>query len=817
MHALPLSIRLLNRQARSGSLLLLAAGLVLATAALVAVGLFTDRVGRALERSAGEALAADIAIASRAPLPAEFRERAESLGLAATELSTTNSVVFAGGASQLADIKAVNPGYPLRGRLRVAASINAAEQPVDSIPEPGTAWLEPRALRSLDIGVGDAIELGVLELIVTRVLAYEPDRADTGFQLAPRVLIHGADLEASELLGPGARVRHRLLVAGDVRAVEEFRQWARPRLDDRQRLLTVADQQQQTGAALEQARRFLGMAALTAVILSAVAVLLASLRFARAERDTVALLKAFGAGGNQVFAAVSLMLLWLALIAAALGALIGLGGQAVIAAVLAEGMPADLPPPRAGPVLAGAGFTLLLAAGFALPPLASLRKVPPMRILNRALDTGLTVGRLAWILPVAAALAIPVLQLGEFRLAAIVLGASAVLAGILALTAWGTMHAGRALSRRARGAWRFGLAGLNRRRSAGIIQTTALGLGLMALLLLVIVRGELLGQWRASLPPDTPDHFAVNIQPEQRQAVAGTLQAMGAARLQIRPMATARLVEVSGAEPPEDAFTGQVNVSWIDALPPANRIAQGAFWSPGDTGQVSLAARWAERTGVGLGDEMTFESGARRFTATVTSIREVDWGSFNANFFILLTPEAGEALPHQYIASFYLPDGGGLREFHREFPNVSVLDVGAILARVGEIIEQVSRAAQVVFAFTLAAGLIVLLAALEATRDQRRTESALIRTLGADNTTVRAGLLIEYGAMAVIAGALATAGAAITGWLLARELFEFAYRPSPLLFAAGFAGSLVLVVGAGWLGNRSVLTTPPVRVLRADS
>nr|WP_275401544.1 FtsX-like permease family protein [Wenzhouxiangella limi] len=228
---------------------------------------------------------------------------------------------------------------------------------------------------------------------------------------------------------------------------------------------------------------------------------------------------------------------------------------------------------------------------------------------------------------------------------------------------------------------------------------------------------------------------------------------------------------------------------------------------------------WAENLGVDLGDELTFESGASRFSATVTSIREVDWNSFNVNFFILLTPEAAETLPYQYIASFYLatPGQADLRTVTREFPNLSIIDVGAIIERVGEIIDQVSRAAQVVFAFTLLAGLVVLLAALESTRDERRQESALIRTLGADNAMVRRGLLIEYGVMAVIAALLATAGSALTGWLLAREMFEFAYRPSPLLFALGFLGAAVLVVGSGWIGNRSVLATPPVRILRTGA
>ena len=819
MNPISLSFRLLTRQGRSGALAMLAAGLIVATAALGAVSLFTDRVGRALEREAGEALAADLVVAGRERLPREFFAQAEQLGLATGEIILISTAVFVGEESQLIDVKGVGGGYPLRGQLRISDQINGIEQTVSGLPDPGTAWLEPRGLRALDAEVGDTTELGYSDLTITRALLFEPDRGGSRFMLAPRMMVHIDDLLDSELLGPGARARYRLLVAGSESAVNEFRGWVESRLDDNQRLITVADTEDQTGMALTQARRFLGVAALTAVILAAVAVLLSATRFSLAQRDLVALLKAFGAKGGEVMSALALMLLWLVVISIVLGGAAGLIAQELIARILADGLGSNLPPVRFQP-LAGAGaFTLLLAAGFALPPLLNLRGVPPMRILNRSLDNRISISRLLWLLPVGAALAIPVIQLGDTRLALIVLGASAALAGSLALFGWLAMVASGGLARRARAAWRFGLAGLKRRRGAGIVQVTALGLGLMALLLLIIVRAELLEQWRTSLPADAPDHFAVNIQPDQAAAVEHTLREAGVINLQIRPMANVNLIAVNGERPPDDRMAGQVNVSWIDELPPANEIVAGEFFSADATGEISLAVMWAERLGVGLGDELTFESGARSFSATVTSIREVDWNSFNVNFFILLTPEAGEFLPHQHIASFHLGDADSelLREITRTWPNVSLLDIGTLIERVGEIIERVSQAAQVVFFFTLLAGLVVLLAALEATRDERRREAALIRTLGADNRMVRRGLLIEYGVMALIAASLATVGAGITGWYLAAELFEFRYQPSPWLFVTGFVTAAVLVMGSGWLGNRSVLRTPPVRILRTGS
>ncbi|QKK03191.1 MAG: FtsX-like permease family protein [Pseudomonadota bacterium] len=817
MNATTLALKLLTRQARSSALVMLFAGLVVATAALAAVSLFTDRVGRALERQAGEVLAADLVVTGRERLPDEYRDKAAGMGLETAEIALLSTVIFIGEESHLIDLKAVTDGYPLRGQLKLAERLGGDETATSAgAAEPGRGWMAARGLRLFETDTGVEVDIGRRPVTVDRVLTWEPDRGGSRFMLAPRLIIHMDDLLESELLGPGSRVRWRLLVAGSEPAVAEFRRWIEPRLTGRQGIETVAEAEAETGRALAQARRFLSVAALTAVILAAVAVLLAALRFARSQRDLVALLKAFGAESRQILAAMGLLLFWLALAASALGGLFGWFAQTALAIILSEGPAGPLPAARLSPLLGSAAFTLLLTAGFALPPLVELRTVAPMRILNRSLDSRPRLTGWLWLLPVLGALSIPVIQLGEVRLALIVLGGSAGLAGLLAAAGWLAMRLARLASRHARADWRFGLAGLQRRRGQGIIQVTALGLGLMALLLLMIVRTELLDQWRASLPPDTADHFVVNIQPDQREAVEESLRSIGADNLQIRPMATVNLVEVNGEPPPDHRWAGQVNVSWIDRLPPANRIVQGGFFEPDSEGEISLALRWSERTGIGVGDTMVFESGGQRLAGTVTSMREVEWESFNVNFFILLSPSAADSLPHQLIASFRSAgDGGELRALQQRWPNVSIIDIGALLDRIGEIIARVSSAAQVVFFFTLLAGLVVLLAALEATRDERRSEAALIRALGADDSMIRRGILIEYSAMAVIAAILATGGATLTGWLLASQMFDFSYRPSPQLLAAGALAAFALVVGSGWLGNRSVLQTPAMKILRA--
>ncbi|HEY7905399.1 MAG TPA: FtsX-like permease family protein [Wenzhouxiangella sp.] len=829
MSSWTLSWRLLFRQGRSGALLLLLAGLVVATAALTAVGLFTDRVSRALERQASETLAADLVIASRDPSAETWITQAQTMGLESVSMVTISSAVFINDQSQLIDIKAVSEGYPLRGQVGVRQTLMGEETRGQMSPTRGEAWFEPRGFRELGLEIDDAMDIGQLSLNLTRALSYEPDGGGSQFMVAPRLLMHIDDLKDSGLLGPGARTRYRLLIAGEEAQVAAYarwiqNQWAQAETKGDQRLITPAEGEAQTAEALTQARRFLGVAALTTVILAAVAILLSALRFALAQRDLVALLKTFGARSTTILGALTWMVAWLVALAVVMGGLAGFAVQHILTEVLSGVGTEGLPGPRLSPWLVASSLTALLGAGFALPPLWGLKRVAPIRILNRSLDQQNPLSWGLWLVLVAVGLAIPALQLGDTTLAVIVLGGALGLAVVLAFFAWLAMHLTRLASRQAKAAWRFGLAGLYRRRGAGIIQITALGLGLMALLLLMVVRSELITQWQATLPEDAPNHFVVNIQPDQKDAVFDGLDQAGAQNLQMGPMASVRLISINDEPPPADRFTGQVNVSWvspetIDRLPPANQISAGRFFQPDSSAEVSLANRWADRVGVGLGDVLVFESGAETFSATVTSLREVEWNSFNINFFILLTPDAGLSLPHQNIASFYWPKnngGGSLSEINDQYPNVSILDVGGLIERVFEIIERVSQAAEVVFVLTLLAGLIVLLAALEATRDERRHESALIRALGASRSMVRRGLMIEYGIMALIAGALATGGAAITGQLLASELFGFAYTPSPWLFVGGIGAALLLIVGAGWLGNKTVMSTPPMRILRGN-
>ncbi|GAB4167309.1 MAG: FtsX-like permease family protein [Wenzhouxiangellaceae bacterium] len=817
MSAWTLSWRLLVRNLRSGKLWLMWAGLVLAAASLASVSLFAHRLEAALDRSAGEWLAADAVIESRQRPDPSHAERAVEMGLVTTTTASLSTVVYTPERSLLFQIKAVGRDYPLRGRVRIADDADGPDRSVASGPSPGRIWVDSEGLRRLGAAPGEGLQIGRVEPEVEAVLRSDPDAGDGPIQFAPGLIMAMEDLEPAGLLGPGARVRWKLLVAGPRERVEAYVEQTRMRLAPGERLRTAQDAESRTGQALAQARRFLAASALVAVLLAAVAIWQSAWRFAGSQQDSVALLKVFGADGGLIARALAGLLLWLVLGALIAGALLGYAAQAWIAALVSGQSGPSLPPADPGALWAVAPGMLLLAAGFALPPLLALHRVPPMRVLRA--DPGRSAPRIRlWgLIALGAGLGLAVVQIGDLQLGMLVLGGALAAVAVLALAAWALLWSAARLADGARGVARLALAGLARRRWQAVLQISALGLGLTALLTLAVVRSELVAQWQASVPDQAPDHFLVNIQREQLELLRTGLEAVGVAQLQIRPITNAQLIAINDQAPPADRFTGQVNLSWAETLPPANTVIAGRFFSAGARGELSVARRWAERVGVGLGDRLNFDVGGRVLETRITSIRSVDWDSFNVNFFLLLTPEDGRALPHQYVASFRLPDGAGaaLDRLLRQLPNVSLIDVGALLERVLEVIDRISRIAEWVFGFVLAAGLLVLLAVIESTRDHRRTEVALLRALGAGDSMIRGSVLIEYGAMALVAALVAVCAAAVIGGLMATWVFGFGYRPSIALLATALGVSVPLVVGAGWLGHRRILRTPPMRLLRA--
>lgn len=826
--------RALRREALAGDLLTVFAALVLGVAVMTAVGTLVNRVNLALTGSAAEMLGGDLGVAGRDDPPAAFADEAQRRGLAHTRLASFGSVLFQGDASQMASIKAVEAGYPLRGALRVRATPGGALIADAGMPAKGQAYADPRLLQALGLKAGDDLEFGAGTLRIAGIIESEPDAGGDLLTLSPTLLVNRADVEGTGLLGPGSRINYRLMFAGPVTDIAAFRQWLLPQVKG-MRLLSVNDTQRGVRQAFDLAGRFLGLSALLAVLLAGVATALAANRFALRRIDQVAILRCLGARQRDILAGLALQLLMLAVPACAIGIGLGMAAQEGLVQVLGSLVPQRLPLPEAMPALTGAGIGLLLLFGFGLPPLLRLRGVPPMRVLNRSFAALPPASLLAYVAALAASLVLAVQVTGDLKLALWVLGGLAGLAVAAGVVGFLLLQLLRGLQHRLHGNWRLGLAALTRRRMLAVMQLVGLSLSLCALLLLAVIGPGLLQQWRERLPADTPNYFLINIQPEQRDSVLAALQGLGADDASIEPMATGRLIAINGKPPlrvdrtPDDnqpQGEGQrddddenrpLNFSWRSTFPPANTLVNGTFWTPDSTAaEASVEIGWAKRYGVHPGDRITIAVGEQEREFSVTSVRKADWNTFRPNFFVLLNPNAVGDTPHNLLSAFHLPAGqaAGLGALVRAQPNLSLLDVDAVISQVRDVMERVAQAVQLVMVFSLLAGVLVLLAALQATAGERRYDSAVLRTLGATRRQLRGAVLVEFGALGALAALLAVGAAAVIGVAVSQKVFELPLLPPwPGLLLGGLLG-IGLSLLAGWLGTRRILHTPPALALR---
>ncbi len=826
MNAWRQALRMLRREWRSGELRVLALAVMVAVAAVSAVGFFTERVERALDLQASELLGADLVVVSDRPLPARYRDQARDLGLRFSEQWVFPSMVRAAAGSRLAMVKVVDEHFPLRGSLRIADAPFAPERPAATGPVPGTVWLEPRLMTALGLRLGEWIWLGEARLRVAAVLTAEPGRAGGLFAMAPRLLFNRADLAATDLIQPASRVSYRLLVAGTPGQVAAYRRMLEKTPQRGVSLQGVADARPEIRSALERARQFLGLAAMTAVLLAGVAVALAARRFAQRHLDAVAILRCLGARQGRVMRIYGGQLLMLGAPASLAGVAAGYLAHDALVGLSAPLLGVALPSAGSAVVFAGLASGLVMLLGFALPPLLQLGSVPPLRVLRRELGGLGTPGVLSYALAGTALAGLLVYQAGQWRLGMLMslalLATVAVLLGLAVAVLCGLAR----LRASPRQWWRFGLVSLARRRGGSAMQLVAFSLGIGVLLLLGLVRGDLLDDWRDSLPPDAPNRFLVNIQPQQVAALEAFFRARGLDAPEFHPMVRGRLTAINGRPVSELELEGRArrlaerefNLSWAAELAPDNRIVAGHWWRQDEYGKALLSVEEgiARSLGVGVDDTLAFDVAGEHFEGRIASLREVQWDSLRANFFVLAPPGLLDEFPATYMTAFYLPRARYpvLDELVREFPNVTVLDVAAIMAHVRRIIERVSLAVEYVFLFTLAAGLMLLYAGIQATHDERLRENAILRTLGGRRRQIRRALAAEFVALGLLAGVLGALLANGLAWLLALKVFSMPYQFNlAALFTGAVAGGLGVGLAGLW-GSRGVTRQPPLQVLR---
>lgn len=817
-----LAWRGLWRELRSGALITMFLALVIAVAAVTAVGFFTDRVDAGMRSQAAEFLAADGRIESPDSLNA-LQQKADSLGLTTTQTLEFPTVILSGDHTLLVSLKAVGTGYPLRGTLTISAS--GQSEPIRHGPEEGTVWLAPRALALLDLKPGDSVQIGQKELTISATLEREPDVGNFLAQAAPRAMINLADIPATGLVTPASRVTHYLLLAVPDGVNPNKLTTLAKALPAHLSMERPENSQPAFKTAFDRAARFLGLAAMVAVLLAGAALMLAAQQYNRTQQDPAALMRAFGVQSRQILYLYTLRLVLLALLAAVPGIVLGALAQFGLAALLGTMLDFQLPPPTWAPVGFGVSIALVALLGFALPSLIRLQDTPPLRVLNRQLAPPPTA---AIILFGAGLIAIGMLVWLQARDALLT---TYVTGGLLiSLTAfigivWLLLQALRRYP--ARGVARFGLARLARSPWTSAMQIAALTLGLTALLLLSVVRSDLVDTWQKQIPDDAPNFFAINIQPDQVPELSRFLSAHHIDDAGLYAMHRARWTAFNGGVVQVDQFTGQAkrlaerefNLSVMPAtLATDNQIVAGK-WQPSarDAGW-SVEQGIAEKLHWHLGDQLTFLVNGAPVSAAITSIRKVDWDSMRPNFFVLGAPDLLSRQSAQFITSFYLPSPNleQQKELLRAFPTLTLFDLSQILGEVRTLILRASQAVQYVFLFTLLAGLVVLLSAFAAGEAERIRETAVLRVLGASHRQIMDSLWFEFILIGILSGLLAAIAAGGLGALLALKLFDLPWEMDWRLLVYGVAAGITLVVlFVPYLGRR-ILTPPPALTLRGQ-
>ncbi len=830
---LPLSLRMTWRDWRAGELRFLLVALIIAVAALASVGFFVDRLRTGLNQNAHQLLGADLVISADAPINAAWINEAHKRGLAVAQTVVTSSMaqVGAGDAAQskLASLKAVSEGYPLRGNLKIASNDPLAAMPTRDIPAPGSVWLDPALLDGLHLHLGEKLQLGDKIFRVDKTIASEPDRGAAFANFAPRVMLNLRDLAETKLIRYGSRVTYRLLVAGTPEKITLYQSWIQATIDTNAikgtRLESLETGRPEMRATLDRAEQFLSLVGLLSAMLAAVAVAMAARRFMLRHIDACAMLRCLGLRQSEVLRLFLIEFALVGLAGSAIGVLIGFAAHFVLLTWLGSLVSTTLPPASFLPAVQGMLTGLLLLLGFALPPILQLRNIPHNRVLRRDVDIAQPAAWATYALGLTTFIGLMLWQAGNVKLGLLTAGGFLGALLLFALAGWACLRGVRHL----RGSvdhpgWRFAITALQRRPGATVVQIVALALGLMALLLLSIVRSDLVSAWQQATPADAPNQFIINIQPDQLQSVTTLLQASGVQSPQLFPMIRGRLIQINQTALVSDSYVDErakrlvdreFNLSTMRDIPAENKIVAGR-WFDDSQPAASVEQGLAETLHLKLGDKLVFDIAGQRIEAPITSLRKLDWSSMHVNFYVVLNPALMADTPQSWITAIHLPlqQTRLVNRLIQDFPNLTVIDVGTVLKQIQDVIDQVVVAVEFLFLFTLASGLLVLYAALAGSNTLRTREAALLRALGATRKQLSQAQWIEFALVGAVAGVLAAAGATAVGWSLAHYVFNFDWHFGAAVWLAGIAAGAVCALIGGRVGLRNVLNQPPLQSLR---
>jgi putative ABC transport system permease protein len=821
-------LRFFWRDIVSGQLNLIALAVIIAVTSLTTISFFTARVQQALNQQANQLLGADLVISSERVISPALIEQVQQRHLAHLQVLRFPSMALHAERNQLVDIKVVPQAYPLRGELRIAKTRLGTDQLANSIPISGQVWVDDRLLSQLQVSVGEKISLGEREFLISAVITQEPDQGAGFFNASARVMMNEKDLASTGLVKLGSRVRYRLMMNGPEAEITDFRLWWESHKTLGERIEGVKEARPEIRSALEKAELFLSIAALLSVVLSATAIGLSARRFLQRHLDSCALLRCLGTTQAQLIRIYLLQLTSLGVLASGVGCLLAFFLQTFLAYWLGSLVMIDLPAPSLLPCIQGMGIGTVLVLSFALPPILALARVPAMRVLRRDLGVPDARGWTGYLLGFLCVAGLFFWKAGHWRLGLYILvgfSVTLLLAGLLT----GLLLRGLQWMARQGFQWRMGVANLTRRPFATIVQVIAFGLGLMALLSLTLVRNELLATWQLHLPSNAPNWFLTGIQTDQSEALKQFFVSQKMPTPELLPMIKARLIRinqhaVSSADYEDESARRLVerefNLSFRQEAPSDNLLVQGAWWSEQAataSDELSIEEGVAQKLHIRLQDRLSFDIAGNNITATVTSIRKVNWDNFKVNFFVIGTPHLLEKQPANYILSFYLPleQSAFLNQLIQRFPNVVAFDVRDLLNQVKKIISQVSSAIQFVFMFSLLAGLVVFYATVASSQEERLQQLAVLRTLGASRSQLVRMQLTEFAVLGFLAGLMGVAGASALGYWLAEKILNLPYHFSFSMMITGVGIGTVVVSAAGYWAVRRVLKMPPAEILRA--
>lgn len=814
-----LAWRLFRHEMRRGELTIILAAIVLSVAAVLSLSLFSERLQSALTERTSQFMASDRLIGGRNPLPEEWLLKAQEAGFNTAQSTYMRSMVFANDTMMLADIRAVNENYPLKGDIKVTDTPFGIGVAIDAIPMPGETWVESQMFQTLGLSVGDTIEVGDKPFVITRVLSEVPDAGFSIFNSNPKVLIRKDDLPGTGIVGPGSRAGHYLFLTGEHADLEEYTDWLRPQMDsDVHFIMSVEDDDSWVGNSVRRAEQYFLLASLLAIVLASVAIAVAAQRYSQRHYDPVAIMKTLGASRKMVQRVFLLQIIFITILGIAIGGALGYGIQAAVASAIQERVAVSLQSWYWGPVLIAVFTGVICAILFSLYPLLKLFSVPPLRVLRKDLGAKMS-SRIIQFLAAGGAIFLLMWTYSKnLKISAILFSSGIVLVLALLAVTYGLIWLGRRLGKGRMGAWQLAWARIQRRSMDNSVQLISFAVTIMLLLVVLVMRNDMIQQWRDQLPQGTPNYFMANITETQKPQMEQHFAESGVQVEEFYPVVRARFVAVNGErvnteitkedEETEvqsnrrDAFGREANLTWSYRLQRENKIVAGQWFSDYQEGEpygMSVESKTAERLALKLGDVVTFNIGSEVVDVTITSLREVNWQTMQPNFFFVLQPEVMQGFLPTYITSFNL-DTERKDEIARlmaPFSTVTLFDVDARINQLREIVDQVSMAVEFILVLVLIAGALVLIAQVQASMDERQQELAILRTLGAKGWLIRASVVFEFVIIGVVAGIMAALANELTLYLLQSQVFQM---PGSLHFEYWVIAPVVGAAVVGILG-----------------